>query len=136
MDYKNVLSNWLTFDFLIFLFPVLLKKAMRQGVFREYQSRHYDDANIKGRVDVARFIRKDIPFAGHVAYQTREYSADNDMNQLIRHTIEYIKAKKVKGKCPYGNFLSGDDEVKRAVSLVCAHTFCPRTRCLPWCSLV
>lgn len=62
MDYKNVLSNWLTFDFLIFLFPVLLKKAMRQGVFREYQSRHYDDANIKGRVDVARFIRKDIPF--------------------------------------------------------------------------
>lgn len=130
MDYKNVLSNWLTFDFLIFLFPVLLKKAMRQGVFRENQSRHYDDANIKGRVDVARFIRKDIPFAGHVAYQTREYSADNDMNQLIRHTIEYIKTKKVKGKCPYGNLLSGDDEVKRAVSLVCAHTFCPRTKCL------
>lgn len=72
---------------------------------------------------MARFIRKDIPFAGHVAYQTREYSADNDMNQLIRHTIEYIKTKKVKGKCPYGNLLSADDEVKRAVSLVCAHTY-------------
>lgn len=122
IDFMHQTAEEQIFDFLIFLFPVLLKKAMRQGVFREYQSRHHDDANIKGRVDVARFIRKDIPFAGHVAYQTREYSADNDLNQLIRHTIEYIKAKKVKGKCPYGNLLSADDEVKRAVSLVCAHT--------------
>lgn len=122
IDFMHQTAEEQIFDFLIFLFPVLLKKAMRQGVFREYQSRHYDDANIKGRVDVARFIRKDIPFAGHVAYQTREYSADNDMNQLIRHTIEYIKTKKVKWKCPYGNLLSGDDEVKRAVSLVCANT--------------
>ena len=109
IDFMHQTAEEQIFDFLIFLFPVLLKKAMRQGVFREYQSRHYDDANIKGRVDVARFIRKDIPFAGHVAYQTREYSADNYLNQLIRHTIEYIKAKKVKGKCPYGNLLSGDD---------------------------
>ena len=122
IDFMHQTAEEQVFDFLMFLFPVLLKKAIRQGVFREYQSHHYDDANIKGKVDMARFIRKDIPFAGHVAYQTHEYSADNDMNQLIRHTIEYIKTKKVKEKCLYGNLLSGDDEVKRAVSLICANT--------------
>lgn len=121
-DFMHQTADEQIFDFLVFLFPILLKKAMRQGVFREYQSRHYDDANIKGRVDVARFIQKDIPFAGHVAYQTREYSADNDMNQLIRHTIEYIKTKKVDGRCSYGSLLTKDDEIKRAVDLVCANT--------------
>ena len=122
IDFMHQTAEEQIFDFLIFLFPVLLKNAMRQGVFREYQSRHYDDANIKGRVDVARFIRKDIPFAGHVAYQAREYSADNDMNQLIRHTIEYIKTKKVNEKYTYESLLSRDDEMKRAVNLVCANT--------------
>lgn len=122
LDLPHHTADEQIFDFLIFLFPMMLKKAMRQGVFREYQSRHYDDANIKGRVDVARFIQKDIPFAGHVAYQTREYSADNDMNQLIRHIIEYIKTKRVRDDYPYAGLLAVDDEMKRAVSLVCANT--------------
>ena len=116
-DFKHQTADEQIFDFLIFLFPALLKKAIRQGVFREYQSRHYDDANIKGRVDVARFIQKDIPFAGHVAYQTREYSADNDMNQLIRHTIEYIKTHRFGA-----GLLTLDEEMKSAVSLINAHT--------------
>lgn len=125
LDLKHKTADEQVFDFLIFLFPSMLKKAIRQGMFREYQNRHYNDANIKGRVDVARFIQKDIPFAGHVAYQTREYSADNDMNQLIRHTIEYIKTKKMNAKSgaeTYGNLLSVDDEMKRAVSLICVNT--------------
>lgn len=122
VDFMHQTAEEQIFEFLIFLFPVLLKKAIRQGVFREYQSSYYDDANIKGRIDVARFIRNDIPFAGHVSYQTREYSVDNDMNQLIRHTIEYIKTKKVNGELSYRYLLSRDDEMKRAVSLVCANT--------------
>ena len=121
-DFMHQTADEQIFDFLIFLFPALLKKAIKQGVFREYQSRHYDDAYTKGRVDVARFIRKDIPFAGHVAYQTREYSADNDMNQLIRHTIEYIKTKKLGNEYPYARLLTVDDEIKSAVSLINAHT--------------
>ena len=116
-DFKHQTADEQIFDFLIFLFPALLKKAIRQGLFREYQNRNYDDANIKGRVDVARFIRKDMPFAGRVAYQTREYSADNDMNQLIRHSIEYIKTH-----CFETGLLAIDEEMKRAVSLINAHT--------------
>lgn len=32
-----------------------------------------DNANTKGRINVSQFIQKDIPFAGHIAYSTREY---------------------------------------------------------------
>ena len=78
-------------DFLLFLFPMMLKNALSQGLFKEYQTRFYDDAKVKGVIDVNRFIRHDIPFKGTISYSTHERSFDNSMTQLIRHTIEYIK---------------------------------------------
>lgn len=90
-------------DFLLFLFPMMLKKAMSQGLFREYQTRCYDDAKVKGAIDINRFIRYDIPFKGSVSYTTHERSSDNSITQLIRHTVEYIK------RHPFGlNILSKD----------------------------
>lgn len=77
-------------DFLIYLFPSMLKNAVRQGIYKEYQTRKYNDANVKGRIDINRHIRFNIPFNGKVAYTTREYAYDNHVTQLIRHTIEYI----------------------------------------------
>ena len=101
------------FDFLIYLFPAFLKRAMRQGLYKEYQTREYNDADIKGRIDVARHIRMNVPFAGKVAYSTREYAYDNHVTQLIRHTIEYISNH------PYGGgILKNDDLTKDAVSLI------------------
>ena len=101
------------FDFLIYLFPAFLKRAMRQGLYKEYQTREYNDADIKGRIDVARHIRMNVPFAGKVAYSTREYAYDNHVTQLIRHTIEFISNH------PYGGgILNNDDLTKDAVSLI------------------
>ena len=79
------------FDFLLFLFPLMLKNALSQGLFKEYQTRCYDDAKVKGVIDINRYIRHDIPFKGTVSYSTHEHSFDNSMTQLIRHTIEFIK---------------------------------------------
>lgn len=101
------------FDFLIYLFPTFLKRAVRQGLYKEYQTRQYNDANIRGRVDVSRHIRQNTPFAGNVAYATREYAYDNHVTQLIRHTIEFI------ANHPYGGgILQNDDLTKDAVSLI------------------
>ena len=101
------------FDFLIYLFPAFLKRAMRQGLYKEYQTREYNDADVKGRIDVARHIRVNVPFAGKVAYSTREYAYDNHVTQLIRHTIEFI------ANHPYGGgILKNDDLTKDAVSLI------------------
>lgn len=122
MELQHKTADEQILDFLIYLFPTLLKKAVRQGIFKEYQNRAYDNANIKGRVDVSKFIQKDIPFAGHVAFNAREYCADNSMNQLIRHTIEYIKVHPFGNRLIGNQLLSTDEETKRAVSLITTHT--------------
>ncbi len=82
-----------SFDFLIYMFIHFFSKAMRQGIFKSYQKREYNDANVRGVIDINRHIRKNIPFNGKIAYKTREYSYDNNITQLIRHTIEYINSK-------------------------------------------
>ena len=84
MDEDNI------FDFLIYLFPMYLKKAINQGLYKQYITREYNDANVRGVIDVNKHIKYNEPFNGKVAYRTREYSYDNDVTQLIRHTIEYI----------------------------------------------
>ena len=78
-------------DFLFFLFPMMLKNALSQGLFKEYQTRDYNDSKVKGVIDINRFIRHDIPFKGAVSYSTHERNFDNSMTQLIRHTIEFIR---------------------------------------------
>ena len=105
------------FDFLIYLFPAFLKRAMQQGIYKEYQTRKYNDANVKGRIDISRHIRQNIPFAGNIAYTTREYAQDNHLTQLIRHTIEYIAQHKYAG-----NILSNDEDTTEAVSAICSAT--------------
>ena len=50
------------FDFLMFMFPALLKSALQQGLYREYQTFQYNDSKIKGTIDVNRHIAKNVPF--------------------------------------------------------------------------
>ena len=101
------------FSLLLFLFPYYLKTAMRKGVFKTYIRNLYNNANVKGIIDISRHIKKNIPFTGNVAYSQREYSYDNYLLELIRHTIEHIKKK------PYGNRLLSQvkDEVKLVVEV-------------------
>ena len=105
------------FDFLIYLFPTFLKRALQQGIYKEYQTRKYNDANVKGRIDVSRHIRQNIPFAGNIAYTTREYAQDNHLTQLIRHAIEYIAQHKFAG-----NILCNDEDTTEAISAICSAT--------------
>lgn len=97
--YSNIF-NWeytterdYSFDFLIYMFTHFFQKAIRQGIFKSYQNRKYNDANVRGVIDINRHIKNNIPFNGEIAYNTREYSYDNNITQLIRHTIEYINTK-------------------------------------------
>ena len=83
------------YDFLPYLFPNYLREACKQGIYRAYVRREYNDANVRGPIDVARHIRYNIPFNGKVAYHTREYTADNKITQLVRHTIEYIRSMEI-----------------------------------------
>ncbi len=105
------------FDFIMFMFPYFLKAALRQGVYREYQNYKHNDANLKGSIDVNRHIARNIPFVGNIAYSTREYSHDNNMTELVRHTIEFMKTKK------YGQVvLNIDRETIENVKTIIEHT--------------
>lgn len=55
------------FDFLLFFFPRLLKDALSQGMYKKYVYHEYNDANIRGVVDVNRHIRLNIPANGKIA---------------------------------------------------------------------
>ncbi len=96
------------FDFLMFLFPNALNKALRQGLFKMYMKYEHNDANVKGAIDVQRHISDNIPFTGKIAYNNRQHAYDNEINQLIRHTIEYIKTK------PMGKRVLENDSITKA----------------------
>ena len=119
LDFPNIVdletdvdSNNRLFNFLLFLFPYYLKTAMRKGLFKEYIRYSYNDENVKGTIDIARHIKVNTPFVGRVAYSQREFSFDNPLTELVRHTIEFIKRK------PYGNnlLIRVKDEVKSIVA--------------------
>lgn len=118
LDFPNIVDletdadqNNRLFHFLLFLFPFYLKTAMRKGLFKRYVRYRYNDGNVRGTIDIARHIQTNTPFVGKVAYSQREFSYDNDLMELVRHTIEFIKRK------PYGNNLltKVKDEVKLVV---------------------
>ncbi len=115
LDFPNIVDfksdydqNNRLFNFLLFLFPYYLKAAMRKGPFKKYIRCEYNDANVNGAIEIARHIKKHSPFTGNIAYNQREFSYDNSLTELVRHTIEFIKGK------PYGNKLLRivKDEVK------------------------
>ncbi|SHL66079.1 McrC family protein [Fibrobacter sp. UWH6] len=104
------------YDFIYFLFPAYLRKAINQGVYRAYVTREYNDANVRGPIDVARHIRKNVPFNGKIAYHTREYTTDNCVTQLIRHTIEHIRSLSMGDAVLNGSDGKNRDDVSEIVA--------------------
>ena len=100
------------FALLLFLFPLYLKSAMRKGLFKTYINRKYNDKNVKGVIDIDRHIKLNTPFVGNIAYKQREFTYDNYLIHLIRHTIEFIKTK------PYGTQIlqKAKDDVQSIIS--------------------
>ncbi len=131
LDFPNIVDlesdadqNNRLFNFLLFLFPYYLKTAMRKGLFKRYVRNRYNDGNVKGRIDIARHIKQNTPFIGNVAYSQREFSYDNSLTELVRHTIEFIKRK------PYGGHLlvGVKDEVKLVVEATPTYELYDRQR--------
>ncbi|MFS9297263.1 McrC family protein [Streptococcus oralis] len=85
------------YQLLIYLFPKYLQVALRKGLYKEYQRFFHNDSHVKGVIDVGNHLKINVPFMGNVAYTTREFTYDNPLMQLIRHTIEYIKTQKSFG---------------------------------------
>ena len=104
----NVLDNLLGL-----MFPAFLKNAVAQGLYKEYRTVKRNDSNVRGVIDINRHLRRNNPFMGKVAYRAREFSFDNDVTQLIRHTIEYLE-----GSSMGAIILGGDAETRQCVDVI------------------
>lgn len=116
LDWEHSYNELTIFDFLVYLFPYYFNKALSQGLFREYRKNDYNDSKAKGLIDVNKHIQRNIPFAGKIAYSVREYSYDNRITQLLRHTIEYIKT------LPFGRNLLLGRETQQNIRLIIDNT--------------
>lgn len=116
-DLKHSNSQTNVFDFLVYLFPYFLKKALSQGLYKEYQKKTYNDSNLKGAINIKTHLQRNLPFRGSVAYRVREHSFDNPITQLIRHTIELIKQKP-----NLRDVLHSDSGTLDSVNLIVQHT--------------
>lgn len=85
------------YQLLMYLFPKYLQATLRKGLYKEYQRFFHNDSHVKGVLDVGNHLKKNVPLMGNIAYTTREFTYDNPLMQLIRHTIEYIKTQKSFG---------------------------------------
>lgn len=94
------------FQFLPYLFKYYFLQAMSQGLYKKYVWNKYNDSKVKGTIDIARHIKHNFIFTGNIAYNVREHSYDNNINQLIRHTIEYISNLKM-----FSMMLENDDMI-------------------------
>lgn len=78
-------------ELMMYFFPAMLRRAMKQGFYKHYVNHEYNDARVRGAIDVSRHIATNYPFCGKIAYSATEYDYDNPLTQLVRHTIEYIR---------------------------------------------
>ncbi len=113
LDLPTTTEDESIWDFLLYLFPFCLKKAMRQGLFRTYRTFHYNNDKVRGTIDIPAHIQQNIPFAGKVAYQTREHTANNHLIHLVRHTIEAIRRHPLAGA-----LLTNDQETRQYVETI------------------
>lgn len=99
-------------DLLPFLFPYMLKRAFRKGVFREYVRFKHNDIKFKGALDISRHIRLNNPFKGYIAYSSRDRTYDNHVMHLIRLTVEHLK------RCGYEYVIKDSNETRQFISML------------------
>ena len=116
------------YQLLMYLFPKYLQAALRKGLYKEYHRFSHNDSHVKGVIDVRNHIKKNLPFTGNIAYTTREFTYDNPLMQLIRHTIEYIKNQKSIGQEVLDNLSTSRENVAEIVRVTPSYKLADRAK--------
>lgn len=119
-------DSW--YQLLIYLFPKYLQAALRKGLYKEYQRFFYNDSHVKGTIEVARHIKKNVPFTGKITYSTREFSFDNALMQLIRHTIAFIQHTVPNGRALLSSSASVRENTAEIVRVTPSYKFSDRAK--------
>ena len=116
------------YQLLMYLFPKYLQATIRKGLYKEYQRFSHNDSHVKGVIDVGNHLKKNLPFTGNIAYTTREFTYDNPLMQLVRHTIEYIKNQKSIGQGVLDNLSTSRENVAEIVRVTPSYKLADRAK--------
>ena len=116
------------YQLLIYLFPKYLQAALRKGLYKEYQRFSHNDSNVKGVIDFGNHLKKNLPFTGNIAYTTREFTYDNPLMQLIRHTIEYMKNQRSIGEGALDNLLTSRENFSEIIRVTPSYKLADRAK--------
>lgn len=116
------------YQLLMYLFPKYLQATLRKGLYKEYQRFSHNDSHVKGVIDVGNHLKKNLPFTGNIAYTTREFTYDNPLMQLIRHTIEYMKNQRSIGGGALDNLLTSRENVSEIIRVTPSYKLADRAK--------
>ena len=116
------------YQLLMYLFPKYLQAALRKGLYKEYQRFSHNDSNVKGVIDFGNHLKKNLPFTGNIAYTTREFTYDNPLMQLIRHTIEYMKNQRSIGGGALDNLLTSRENFSEIIRVTPSYKLADRAK--------
>ena len=116
------------YQLLMYLFPKYLQATLRKGLYKEYQRFSHNNSHVKGVIDVGNHIKKNLPFTGNVAYTTREFTYDNPLMQLIRHTIEFMKNQKSIGRGVLENLSTSRENVSEIIRVTPSYKLADRAK--------
>ena len=116
------------YQLLMYLFPKYLQATIRKGLYKEYQRFSHNDSHVKGVIDVRNHLKKNLPFTGNIAYTTREFTYDNPLMQLIRHTIEYIKNQKSIGRGVLDTLSTSRENVSEIIRVTSSYKLADRSK--------
>ena len=116
------------YQLLMYLFPKYLQAALRKGLYKEYHRFSHNDSHVKGVIDVRNHLKKNLPFTGNIAYTTREFTYDNPLMQLIRHTIEFMKNQESIGRGVLDNLSTSRENVAEIVRVTPSYKLADRAK--------
>jgi len=89
---------------LAFHFKRQFSRAAIVGLYKQYEVFNHNDLRFRGKFDLNRHLKNNLPCLGHLAYSTRDISFDNPINHLICHAFLRIYRK-------WPGIFSGDSEI-------------------------
>ena len=116
------------YQLLMYLFPKYLQAAIRKGLYKEYHRFSHNDSHVKGVIDVRNHLKKNLPFTGNIAYTTREFTYDNPLMQLVRHTIELMKNQESIGRGVLDNLSTSRENVAEIVRVTPSYKLADRAK--------
>jgi len=74
-----------------YLFVQKLEKAFLLGLPKAYRTIQHHDMKLKGRIDINRFIKHDIPFQGKIASVSREQKEIQEIIDMLFKAVQVIE---------------------------------------------